>query len=171
MKKICYLLIFFFAYCQMSSCQSKSEIDNNYINKMSDYKQIKDILIKNKEELSKLKKVNSENQDIIIGFNLKGLETLLSSDKDYMKADIGQMKKLWSNKIFEEEKDGYVTFRQDSSVEFNIKYYNGGVSDSTYYHSIIYDPNSTVKNRCQDLSKLYEIEPYWVYRICRTKFN
>lgn len=173
MKILFNIFIFFFISCQALSCQNKNKIDNKYTQQISNYKRIKNILLSNKDALIKIKSLDSatvyRNQDIIFGMNKKDLESLFNSRS--LKIDSNQTKELIVNSLFDNETDGWIVFRQDNSVEFSVKFYNGGISDSSYYHSIIFDPKHTAKTQCQYLENIQDIEQDWVYRICRTNFN
>jgi hypothetical protein len=156
------------------SCSDEKEIDYAIVEKLGECEKIKDVLLKIKDSLNLPYKTSLYQNDtnLIFSSNFLNFENKILLNNPLLKSDLSKISTIWKENL--NFKDGYIVFEKDNTIELNVKFYNGGITDSSYNHSIVYDPNNVyVQNgrKCSDLYLVKILKGYWKYVICRTAFN
>jgi hypothetical protein len=142
------------------SCSDEKEIDYAIVEKLGECEKIKDVLLKIKDSLNLPYKTSLYQNDtnLIFSSNFLNFENKILLNNPLLKSDLSKISTIW----------------KENTIELNVKFYNGGITDSSYNHSIVYDPNNVyVQNgrKCSDLYLVKILKGYWKYVICRTAFN
>jgi hypothetical protein len=162
--------ILFIISCLVSSCQNDNgkDIDYDAIRRLNEFENIKDILLRNKVLFAKQK--GMQNPNIILSADIDNFKSNIIPNNPKLKKDLREIELVWENLG---ESAQSIGLEKDNTVSFNVKFYNGGL-DSSYHHSIIYDPNNLYSesgNKCSDLYLIKVLKENWKYIICRTGFG
>jgi hypothetical protein len=153
-------------------CSQKDKVDSKAIENIAKYEKIKDILLSIMGEIN-FEKAPLAKEGTIVGMNLESLEKIVLPQNRAIETELKQVLKTWKSVHGESELSALGLYK-DSTIEFTIKSYHPVLFDSSYSHSIIYDPKNHYRkgcSECQDLFLLKTIKGVWKYVICRAGFG
>ena len=176
MKNVYKYYIILALLCVIVACSDKKKMDNKFVVKLTEYEKVKDILIKNKDTLNKNITPFKQNapytgdKNVVIIANKKYFERDIIPYNENIKLDLEKVKNLWYDRLLDSEDVGSITMFQNNEIWFNIKFYNGGILDSSYSHAIVYDPNDKYENS-NGFYLVRSLKEKWKYIISRTSFD
>jgi hypothetical protein len=153
-------------------CNPKHEVDSEVIENIAKYEEIKDVMIPIMDKIA-FEKAALAKKGLLISMDLESLEKIVLPQNVSVKNELDKVLTIWKSNPLN-KKLSSIHIDNDTTFEFSIKWYNGGILDSSYFHSIVYDPKNRYRqgcSECQDLFLVKTIKGVWKYVICRTNFG
>lgn len=156
------------------SCSDEKKVNDKLLKNMEEYEKIASILLKNKDSLmlNYDKTTTFKVKDIILNSNYRNFKNVVIPNNPNIRKDLYELDSIWQKSL--NQPDSYISFETNNTIRLGVRFYNGGVMDSSYTHFIVYDPNNYYhqnSNKCADLHLIKILKFPWKYVICRTAFN
>ena len=162
-----YFVLVYLCSVLIVSCTAQKEVDTVLVSRLNEYVILTDILLRNKDILMPINGKQKVNIDINNGAIRK--DSLLFNKLPT--EDFRVIKESFKNGLFGSENDGSIGLYQSGEIWYNIKFYNGGILDSSYNHAIVYDPLDKYKGSSFQFFLVKNLKDNWKYIISKIAFN